>query len=110
MAIQLKATDLTRGEKLAVTRRREGLSQGDAANHYNVSPDTYHKWENDINSTAPSVEVVELSTHEVCYLLRRRSKLTQKQIAALMGTSRVTVNRMENGEVSAAPLAVFWEV
>lgn len=110
MAIQLTPTDLTRGEKLTILRRRDKLSQLESAERYSVSPDTYRKWESDINSTAPTVEVDELFVHEVCYLLRRRRRLTQKFVAAQMGVSRVTVNRMEKGEVPAVSLANYWGV
>lgn len=110
MATKLTTNDLTRGEKLALLRRRENLRQEESALRFNVSRDTYHKWENDINSTAPSLEVDDLAVHEVCYILRRRARLTQKQLASYIGTSRVTVNRMEKGEAPAFLLANYWEV
>lgn len=106
----IKIDEMTKGERLGILRRRERLSQAQYARVFGVSRDTYYKWENDVNSTAPSVDLTDITLPEACGVLRRRAGITQKELASILGVSRVTINRMERGEISAVALATYWEV
>jgi hypothetical protein len=50
----------------------------------------------------------DLLDHDRCFILRRRSKMTQAQVADALGCSRVWVNLMERGEVPCQRLVEFW--
>lgn len=102
---------LTKGEKLIITRRRAGKNQTEAAKDFGVHRDTYAQWEKDITNTAPDVSLTEpLKAFEACYLLRRRSNKTQKQLADALHLSRMTVNSMELGKVNYSQLSTFWGI
>lgn len=47
-----------------------------------------------------------LAQHEVCFILRRRAGLTQREVAAQLGRSTRWVTMMEIGE---APIRELWE-
>jgi len=104
------ATELTlsRGEALLVERRRRGLNQVRAAGEWEVHPDKYREWEADRRDDTPEVEVGELKPHEVCYLKRRRSGKTQREIAAALGLTRLWVIMMEDGKAPVDRLVEYW--
>lgn len=105
MATELK---LTRGEALLVERRRRGLNQVLAAADWKVHPDKYREWEADRREDVPEVNVGELKPHEVCYLKRRRSGKTQREIAAALGVTRLWVITMEDGKAPVDRLVEYW--
>lgn len=100
---------LTASEKLAISRRRENKTQLQKAQEYGIHFDTYGNWERDLVINIPDVELsYPLQTHEVCYILRRRSGKTQQQVAKELNMSRVSVNLMEKGKISVLSLASYW--
>ncbi len=100
---------LTRGERLAIDRRRRGERQRAAAERLQVPLSRYSKWERDLDPEAPSIRVGSLKGHERCYLYRRRSGKTQQEVATDMGICRYWLNRMEIGEADCTDLACYWE-
>ena len=106
------ATDLkpTHGELLLIWRRRKRLNQREAARALQVSLDSYREWEGDLRAGQPRKLIRELTAAERCVIARRRSKRTQKEVAASLGVTRVWVNRMERGLEGAEVLRDFWGV
>lgn len=101
----------TKGESLVIWRRRQKLTQPQAALCLEVSYDLYRRWEAD----KPTRDQVwmnngSLQTHEVCYLLRRRQNKTQREIAAVIGLTRLWVIKMEGGEAPIERLQEYWGV
>lgn len=50
-----------------------------------------------------------LELHEVCFLYRHRSDLTQTQVAAELGRCPYWVRQMETGLTNCDELLAFWE-
>lgn len=100
----------TRGESLFIQRRRKDQTQVEAAADYNVSADTYREWEADRGENVPRAVLGQLKPHEMCVLMRRRAKLTQKQLAGKVGCTRLWVIQMENGEASPDRLVAYWRL
>lgn len=101
----------TPGESLLTWRRRLGCTQGEAASYYAVSEETYRAWEMDRRKEdQPKKDVADLAAHEACFLLRRRMKKTQQEVAAALGVSRLWVVQMESGEAPVEQLAKYWGV
>lgn len=101
---------LTNDETLIVFRRREGMTQKEAAKHFGVSLDMYSRWERGIDPRTPRQKVPDLKDHEVCFLYRRRSNMTQKAAAKQMGCCRRWYNLMERGLAPVGDLIDNWEV
>lgn len=104
----VKTSDLSRGERLLVKRRREAMSQVDAAERFRVSLYHYRGWETDTRECPHEVAVGRLELFEQCFILRRRSGLRMRKIAGKIGVSRWWVCQMERGEVDARRLVSFW--
>lgn len=51
---------------------------------------------------------LDLSNTEMCLVVRRRSGLSQRDVAAKVKCSRRWVNLMEQGAVDCARLIRFW--
>lgn len=101
----------TKGESLFLARRRAGINQIDAAARHGVHPDVYREWEADKRTKdQPWKRLGALKINEVCVLLRRRAKMTQRQLAVTMGCTRLWVIQMENGEAPADRLREHWGV
>lgn len=100
----------THGESLLLDRRRKNHTQVEAAVAHQVSVDVYRDWEADHGGDIPRMQLGQLKPHEICLILRRRAKLTQKQLAAKLGVTRLWVIQMENGEVATERLTSFWGV
>ena len=99
---------LTDGEQLFLRRRREGWNQAQAAAHMQVTIDQYRLKEHD-ELKIDSPLWPEPTGAEKCVIYRRRAGMTQKDVAAAIGRSRLWVNRMERGLEDATPLVCFWE-
>lgn len=101
----------TKGESLLIWRRREGLNQTRAAEEFGVHVDKYREWEADRSlPDQPRKHLGQLKPHEVCVLYRRRAGLTQKEVAARVGCTRLWVIQMEDGSAPADRLREFWGV
>jgi transcriptional regulator with XRE-family HTH domain len=99
---------LTPGERLWLLRRRKRQNIEKAAAEYGVSAWVYSQWETDQNEGPdPELDIVHPWEHYA--ILRRRSGMTQKEVAKLIGISQRRVCYMEHGEYSHAHLMVFWE-
>lgn len=101
----------TRGESLLLWRRREGLNQTQAAAAFEVHVDKYREWEADRSpADQPRKHLGQLKPHEVCLLKRRRAGITQREVAAEIGCTRLWVIQMENGDAPTERLCEFWGV
>lgn len=101
------ASDLTRGERLVVVRRRAGLSQVKMASKLKTGLRQYRAWERDEDG-APAKSVGKLEMHERCYIARRRSGLERQQLAKRMKCSRLWITLMESGRAPVAALQEYW--
>lgn len=101
-------SDLTRGEKLVIQRRRDGSTQAKAAKANKVTQLTYRGWERDQGEKIPTAAVGKISEVEQCYILRRRSGKTLEQVAKKMGVCRWWLRQMEAGKAPAESLTEFW--
>lgn len=99
---------LTRGERLAIQRRRLGERQRVAAVRHGVPLSRYSRWERDLEH-GPSVRIGVLKVHEQCFIYRRRSGKTQAQIASDLGMCRYWLNRVELGLANCDDLVGYWE-
>lgn len=106
----MKTSDLTRGQRLLVDRRRRGETQRVAAARHEVSLYSYRRWELDAeDSDAPTVAIGSLKPHERCHLLRIRRGTSVQDLAADLGVSRWWLIQMEQGKVDATRLVVYWK-
>ncbi len=101
--------DTTRGERWWLLRRRLGLRPPGAAAALNVSHRTYQQWERDIGDV-PEPDIAIIEPWEHCALLRRRTGMTEKRLAQLLGVPSQKVNLMERGRKSFDRLRDFWSV
>lgn len=99
---------LTPSETLVLWRRRAGLSQFDAAEHYGITVHQYRRWESPVGATPRAKNLGQLKDHEKCYIMRRRSDKTQDDIAADLQLSRLWIIEMEKGVVPADRLVSYW--
>ncbi len=105
----VKTSDLTRGERLLVARRREAESQVDAAARFDVSLYRYRQWETDEEKSPHELGLGKLSGFEACFLMRKRAGTTMAAVAKKVGVSRWWLCQMERGEVDSARLVSFWQ-
>lgn len=100
---------LTRGERLAIERRRHRWTQAQAAESHGVSVYVFQRWEKDWHSDPPFVTFESpIQDYEWCFVLRRRSFLTLHQLGELMGLSHKWIHRAERGEVRDVTALVLW--
>jgi len=104
----MRASDLTRGEKLQANRRRSGATQREEADARGVPYVMYRRWESD-EGDPPNESLGDLKDHEVCYVLRRRAGLSLSQVAAQVGCSRWWACQMETGRASSDKLIQYWK-
>lgn len=104
--------NLTNSETLLIDRRRRGENQTQAAARFYVSQTLYSLWERGKHKHIPRVRKLngELTACEVCFLKRRREKLTQRELAFRMDYSEEWVKRMERGEVDGTALFKYWGI
>lgn len=104
---------LNHGERLQIARRRKGWTQAKAARACGIHRNTYCDYENSKTVTyiaVPEIDVSTLVDREICYLLRRRKKWTQGDLAERVKASRFWVNQMEKGDTSCEILNNFWGI
>lgn len=97
---RLNVSELSPGERLFIWRHRKGVDQFEAAWLKKTTYRVYGKWERDENTIAacPKGTVgAELTGLEKCLLLRRRAKMTQKELAKAMSVSTGWVKVLESG-------------
>lgn len=102
--------ELTRGERLRIYRRRNEITQEDAAIGYNVPAKHVAEWEAGIRDDPPMVPALERLTHgEACYVARWRTGWTVKKVAKQLKVSRITLLKMEADRTgSTGDLVAFW--
>lgn len=106
----MTAPDLTTGERLEIQRRRDRLTQPEAAERLSVSTHLYRRWERDLGRRAPIVDVGPLEAREWAWLMRRREGLTRRQLSDLTGLHPQWIHLAENGEgKNPEPLVEWWE-
>ncbi len=114
-----KVETLTRSESLVIWRRRLGWIQKYAAEELDMGVDRYRDFENNRHNVKNSWEEVptnqqlgigELKPFEVCFILRRRAGLYQREIAESIGMTRLWVIKMEEGTAPADRLRSYWNV
>ena len=109
---------LTYGEQLILFRRRQGMTKTEMMKEIGCSRRKYNAEEDrsdhsvlftfkDFADWVPQWH--NLYQFERCFIWRRRSKLTQKQVAEKLGVSRETVNQMERGHITCRLLVEFWD-
>ena len=103
----VKASELSRGDKLWLDRRRRRENQATAAKRHRVSIVLYRSWERD-DEHGPSVKVGKLAPHEECALVRREEEVTIAEVAEELGCCRYWVHKMEKGEVDPQDLLDYW--
>jgi transcriptional regulator with XRE-family HTH domain len=94
---------LTTGERLTLYREQKRTTQKQLANLLDVSQATLSMWERDYSlfPLLKDIPVFTPSRGELCRVLRRRLKLTLRDIGQGMGLSHVTIVRMEQGKKRA---------
>lgn len=101
--------ELSFGEKLTLWRRREGLSQRQAARKFGVGRNKYADLEKlEKQECIPTPHVGDLYSYEMCFILRRRSTWTIADCAEQIGVSRYWYNLMELGKASPETLVQYW--
>jgi DNA-binding XRE family transcriptional regulator len=116
--VLLRVEDLTPSERLILARRRMGFNQQEMAALLGIAPFTYGRMERgevplDYDKIdqhkLPLEEALSPSEKAHFYRLRSDPTVGQSKIAEDLGVSRIWVNRMERGLVSADRLVQYWE-
>ncbi len=108
--LDIAVSALSLGEHLLIWRKRNGLTQPEAAAFLGMSRKKYEALEREDTvcklKTMPALD--ELNNHEVCLILRRRSSWTIPQCAEQAGVSRYWYNLMEQGKAPCDRLIEYW--
>lgn len=56
----------------------------------------------------PYSKLLPIHPHEICFLMRRRAGIKQKDLAKTLGVSRYWVNAMERGSADCTALVNYW--
>lgn len=106
----LTVSELTIGEKLLVWRRREGYTQKQAGPVLGMTFNAYKAIERQETKCGLLNQpyIGDIYSHEVCFILRRRSGWTIPMCAEQAGVSRYWYNMMEQGKVSPDKLIKYW--
>lgn len=106
----MKTSELTKGERLMIRRRRMNLSQSEMANELGVSLYRYRLWEaGEDLAEAPKITLGRIHDFEVCVIQRRRAGVDAKKLAAQLGVSRWWLTQMEYGRGPADRLVTYWK-
>ena len=107
----MRVSDLTPGEKLFLSRKRDGLSMADAAASHGVGLPTYRKWEKDeAEPEAKAPALGKLTMTDQFIVLRRRSGMTMKAIADDVGCCPWWLRQMELGDAPNQKLQEYWGI
>lgn len=100
---------LSAGERLELNRRRDGLSQAEAADLFGVSVARFRKWEHGTGRAQPLVNVgPALTDGEWCWLMRRRAGRSLKEVSEETGLGIQWIHRVERGERGDPAALVRW--
>lgn len=101
---------ITDAEALYVYRRRLGLNQAEMAEEFGLKEWLYVEYENDRRVAPKGLvrKMHKLSELEEFVLKRRRDNMTQEDLAAELGCTRVWVNYMESGSRNPEALREYW--
>jgi len=105
----MRISDLTRGEKLFLARRRDKKKMTEAAEAHGVSLHQYRKWESD-EGKGPDVALGRLTLTDQFLILRRRSGKTVREIAAEIGCCPWWLRLMEREEAPNDRLKKYWNL
>lgn len=103
----LSTSDLDPHERLLIARRRDGVSQADAATAFGMSAWEYRLAEAG-RRPVPRIKLGRLAPHEACFLMRRRAGMQRKFLAAKLRVSPFWLTQMERGKVNATRLIDHW--
>lgn len=97
-------------EKLLLWRRRKNWGQVKAAAHFDVAVFVYKQTEYGRmhGFKPPRINLGPLRKHEKCFIYRKRSGKTQKEIARQVGCSVYWLRLQELGKVPAPMLIAYW--
>jgi len=109
MSTPLTAFEIDDHEHLFLWRRREKLSQTDAAKEFGLKRSVYQLCEEAKRGIDFAFDPqTDLTEQEYCVLMRMRYGMTQDEIGDAIGVSRVWVNMMEKGKVKVEKLLAYW--
>ena len=108
------ANKLTEPERLFLWRRRFKMTQRQAGLQLGMTRVVYANMEDGVVRIPTKYKVRAMflgpvTDAERCTIYRRRSGMTQQQVANELECSRDHVRRMERGKVKADDLLWFWE-
>jgi transcriptional regulator with XRE-family HTH domain len=107
--LKKKLGKLKRHERLIIHRKRRGLTQNQEAEEWSATLYMYRQWEKGLVPKRLIIErVSRIGIFEICFLLRRRRKLTIQQIADFIDVSKAWVSEMERGTVYIGDLVEYW--
>lgn len=109
MAATTTILRLTSGERFLIDRHRRRLTQFQAAAGLGIYAVDYGRVERG-QVKIPGIKAPalgKLKPHERCLILRRRSQMTQAELALKLKCSRYWCNKMEHGE-SPGVLIDYW--
>lgn len=72
--------------------------------------DKYRDWEANKGEGVPRKNLGAVKSHESCYLLRKRARYTQRQLAVLLGCTRLWLIQMEDGRAPVERLKTYWGI
>ena len=107
--LEVPELELDDHEHLFLWRRRERLSQTDAAREFGLTRGVYQLCEEAKREIDFRYERQNgVTPQEYCVLMRQRYGVTQEDIAEALGVSRVWVNMMEAGRAPVGKLLAYW--
>lgn len=106
----IKTSELTKGMKLRVERRRRKQTQQQAAKRHKVHVSIYRAWEkdDDAEKKAPSVPLGKLQVHEQCWIRRQLKHFTIEDLSRKMKKCRWWIIQMERGDAPVQSLKDYW--
>lgn len=107
----MTATQLTKGERIFIWRRRKKLNQKQAGEELGLKRHEIFRIEKGLKVRCgiPVQPLGNLKPLEICVLKRRRAKMTQTELGKKIGCSRWWVNQMELGLEDSGKLVKFWK-
>ena len=106
----MKTSELTKGERLMIQRRRDNRSQSEMATFLGVSLYRYRLWEaGEGLADAPLLALGRLRDFEACVIRRRRAGVDAKELAQELNVSRWWLTQMEYGQAPADRLVSYWQ-